>query len=64
MRAAKKSNPVSINPGADKETVERLLVLDALRKNKWNIAKAAKSIKMSQAQFSRILRRFGFRDVL
>jgi transcriptional regulator with GAF, ATPase, and Fis domain len=46
------------------ETGERYVVLEALRKNGWNIAKAAKSVRMNHSQFVRLLRKYGFRDVL
>jgi transcriptional regulator of acetoin/glycerol metabolism len=64
MKTVKKTNLTSINPGIDKDANERLLVLEALRKNQWNITKAAQSSKMSRTQFVRILKKFGFRDVL
>jgi len=58
-RVFREDDPIS-NDGQS----ERHIVLEALRKNGWNITKAAKSVRMTQLQFIRILRRYGFRDVL
>jgi transcriptional regulator with GAF, ATPase, and Fis domain len=43
---------------------ERRFVLETLRKNGWNIASAARSLRMKRSEFTRLLRQHGLRDVL
>jgi len=56
----KKPNTSSGNPNDENETIERNWTVEALRKNDWNIAKAAKSLGMTQSWLTRLLRRRAF----
>ena len=64
VKRFKDQSASGVNSMGKHETGERYLVLEALRNNGWNIAKAAKSIGLTRSQLVRILRKYGFRDVL
>jgi transcriptional regulator with GAF, ATPase, and Fis domain len=43
---------------------ERQLLIEALRRNDWNLVRTAESLHVAEAELSRMLRRYGLHDGL
>jgi transcriptional regulator with GAF, ATPase, and Fis domain len=65
-RISKKSlnSPPSQSDGQADKTSERQLIVERLREHDGNVAKAARSLGITQTEINRLLRQYGLRDTL